>query len=109
MRTLGMVHDREEQMQTMVKSFIELDISTYISVACAAEKHEIESWLGAVDVPVFVTVGTKDWLTPAANIETVFDTLPNATLQVFEGTHFPILEEPARIAETLSRVAQLSH
>ena len=66
------------------------------------------AWLDTIDVPVFVTVGTRDWLTPARNIEGAFEHLPNATLQVFDGTHFPILEEPERIAETLTRIAQIS-
>ena len=107
-RILGLAYDRQDYIQAMAKEFIELDLATYLRVACDADNHVTESWLNAVDVPVFLTVGTKDWLTPAKQIMPAFEALQNATLQVFEGSHFPILEAPERVAETLVRAAEIT-
>ncbi len=104
---IGFVQDGHEHLQKMAQEIIELDLSTYLKVACAADAHATESWLHTVDIPVFMTVGSHDWLTPARQILPAFTKLPNASLHHFDGTHFPLLEEPRRIAEILGRCAEV--
>jgi proline iminopeptidase len=55
-------------------------------------------------VPIFVALGRYDYSVPYALWDGIVDTLPNATLQVFEQSgHQPFFEEPDRFAETLSK------
>jgi pimeloyl-ACP methyl ester carboxylesterase len=108
-RIFGMAYKRQAYIQDMAKEFIELDLATYLRVACNANDHVTETWLNTVDVPVFLTVGTKDWLTPPKQLFPAFNALPNATLHIFDGGHFPILDAPERIAETLARAAEITY
>lgn len=105
---LGFVYDNHDHLQKMVQAFIELDWSTYIAVASNADEHVTEHWLHEIDIPVFLTVGERDWMTPPSQILPAFSQLKTAHLQQFEGSHFPILEEPGRVAEILGRCAELS-
>jgi proline iminopeptidase len=55
-------------------------------------------------IPIFVALGRYDYSVPYVLWDGIADTLPNATLQVFEQSgHQPFFEEPDRFAETLSK------
>jgi len=108
MRALGMVYRRTDQLQCLANDVLRLDLSTYLQVALNADSHRTEDWLHTVRVPVFVTAGLKDWLTPPAQIQRAFSHFPNASLQRFQGSHFPTIEEPQRLAEVLARAATLA-
>ncbi|MBV70896.1 MAG: hypothetical protein CMH52_06050 [Myxococcales bacterium] len=105
---IGFVRGGHKQFQDMAQEILELDLSTYLKVACAADDHATENWLHTIDVPVVMTVGSQDWLTPAKQITPAFAKLQDASLQHFDGTHFPLLEEPKRIAEILGRCAEMN-
>lgn len=50
--------------------------------------------LPGVDVPVLVTVGRGDWITPPGASEEIADLLPNARLEIFEDSgHSPNLDQ----------------
>ncbi len=62
----------------------------------------------AVQVPVYIVAGRWDLTTPTALAERYFAALraPHKEFFLFErSAHFPFLEEPARFAEVLRRVA----
>ena len=41
-----------------------------------------QEWLHTIDVPVFVTAGLKDWLTPPTQIKEAFEVLPKQPQQL---------------------------
>ena len=103
---LGFAYGNHDQRQKMVQAFIELDWSTYIAVASNADEHVTEHWLHEIDIPVFLTVGERDWMTPPSQILPAFSQLKTAHLQQFKGSHFH--PEDDRVAEILGRCAELS-
>ncbi len=54
-------------------------------------------------VPILVAHGRYDYTVPHVLWDGIADTLPDATLQIFEQSgHQPFFEEPDRFAEALS-------
>ncbi|MCP5049453.1 MAG: alpha/beta hydrolase [bacterium] len=59
---------------------------------------------GSLRVPIFIAQGRHDYTVPYVLLDGVVDTLPNATLHVFEKSgHQPFFEEPVLFADTLSK------
>ncbi|RIH87470.1 alpha/beta fold hydrolase [Calidithermus roseus] len=59
--------------------------------------YDITSRLPEIEVPVLVTVGRHDWITPLEASEELAQGLPNSELVVFESSgHSPQLEEQER-------------
>ncbi len=58
----------------------------------------------AADLPLLVVWGRKDAIIPVAHGESLAESVPSTTLEVFEQSgHFPHLTEPDRLAEVLAR------
>ncbi len=58
----------------------------------------------SIRVPVFIAQGRHDYTVPCVLWDGVVDTLPNATLRVFEKSgHQPFFEEPVLFADVLSK------
>jgi proline iminopeptidase len=58
---------------------------------------------GSLRVPIFVAHGRYDYTVPYGLWDGIADSLPNATLQIFDHSgHQPFFEEPDRFAEALS-------
>ncbi|MFV0453329.1 MAG: alpha/beta fold hydrolase [Propioniciclava sp.] len=56
--------------------------------------YDLRPLLPGVSVPVLVTVGRVDWITPVSCSETITDLIPDARLVVFEHSgHSPQIEE----------------
>jgi pimeloyl-ACP methyl ester carboxylesterase len=61
----------------------------------------------AADLPLLVVWGRKDAIIPIAHGESLAESVPSTTLEVFEQSgHFPHLTEPGRLAEVLTRWVQ---
>ncbi len=55
-------------------------------------------------VPIFIALGRHDYVFPHYLWDDVVDTLPNATLRIFEKSgHQPFFEEPAAFADAVSQ------
>ena len=74
------------------------------AVEAGSYRHEAHNWcfqhnwagydlkdrLGSLSVPVLVTVGRHDWVTPVSSSETIASLVPNAELVIFENSgHSP--------------------
>ena len=60
----------------------------------------------AADLPLLVVWGRKDAIIPVSHGESLAESVPGTTLEVFEQSgHFPHLTEPQRLAEVLQRWA----
>jgi proline iminopeptidase len=56
--------------------------------------YDLKPQLPAISVPVLVTVGRTDWVTPVSAAQTIADLVPDARLVVFEKSgHSPQVEE----------------
>ena len=64
--------------------------------------YDLKDRLPTVEVPVLVTVGRHDWVTPVASSETIASLVPHAELVVFEQSgHSPQTEERAHFQEVV--------
>ena len=64
--------------------------------------YDLVPRLGEIQVPVLVTVGRHDWITPLEASEELAAHLPNSELVIFEHSgHSPQAEEPERFLETV--------
>ena len=60
-------------------------------------EFDVRGRLAGVTVPVLVVTGSEDRITRPEESEEIAAALPNATLEIVEGTgHFPFIEEPDR-------------
>jgi proline iminopeptidase len=110
----GEIYD-DEDLKARWAEIIPLYDFEYDPVASAARveagiyRHEAHNWcfqhnwaaydvkdqLPAVTVPVLVTVGRLDWVTPVNSAETIARLVPNAELVIFEKSgHSPQFDEP---------------
>jgi proline iminopeptidase len=56
--------------------------------------YDVKPQLPGVTVPILVTVGRRDWVTPVSSSETIARLAPNAELVIFEKSgHSPQFEE----------------
>ena len=57
--------------------------------------HDVVDALPTIDVPTLVCAGRFDALAPLANSEVLADRIPGARLEVFDGGHLFLLQDPA--------------
>jgi pimeloyl-ACP methyl ester carboxylesterase len=107
-RALRFVKRTDEHFLGLAMGVLGLDLSQYLRVALRATEHRTEEWLSEIEVPVVITAGKGDVLTPPKEIKRAFERIPNATYHELDGGHFPTVEEPDLIAELMYRTAQLS-
>ena len=64
--------------------------------------YDLKDRLGTIKVPVLVTVGRHDWVTPVSCSETIAELIPSSELVIFEQSgHSPHKEERERFQEVL--------
>ncbi len=107
-RALRFVERTDEHFLGLATGVLSLDLSQYLRIALQATNHQTEDWLETIDVPVFITAGRKDVLTPPVEIRRAFERIPNCTYHEFDGGHFPMTEEPELVAELMFRTTLLS-
>ena len=86
------------------------------AVEAGSYRHEAHNWcfqhnwpaydlkdrLGTISVPVLVTVGRYDWITPVSSSETIAALVPDAELVIFEESgHSPQSEEREKFQQVL--------
>lgn len=65
--------------------------------------YDVSGRLGEIKIPVLVTVGRHDWITPLEASEEIANGIPNAELAIFENSgHGPQNEERALWLETVT-------
>ena len=68
------------------------------------DRPDATTWLGSVDVPALILVGSEDTLTPPAVAQSLAELIPNTTLNVIESAgHLSNMEHP----EQFNRAVQL--
>lgn len=60
----------------------------------ARRHHDVYDRLPQAAMPTLVCAGLRDGIAPLANSEAIASQLPNATLEVFEGGHLFLLQDP---------------
>lgn len=64
--------------------------------------YDIRDRLHEITVPVLITVGRHDWITPVEASEELHSLLPNSELVIFENSgHSPQIEENEKWSETV--------
>jgi 3-oxoadipate enol-lactonase len=61
----------------------------------ARSRHDTYDRLPLVTAPTFVAAGRYDGIAPLSNSEVLAERIPDARLQVFEGGHLFLLQDPA--------------
>lgn len=70
-------------------------------LACGG--YDATEWLESIRVPVLVTCGTQDKLTPPRYSSMLAESIPGAALQTVDGAgHLVMLEQPLRVQKILS-------
>lgn len=89
----------EEAMEGYLHHFGEVDPMIALKIAKGMHQFDAEPWLGEVDVPTQVIVGTEDRFSPPELGRHIVDAVPEAELVTIEGgTHGAIIEFPDQIA-----------
>ena len=101
---LGLIETTHAGFGALVKAFTQLDMEIYLGVALNSDGHSTDHWLHTITVPTLVTLGRSDVITPSVSAEPLFEVIPNVKLVNFEGSHFPMFEEPGRLTVLLRRL-----
>ena len=73
----------------------------------ARRHHDVTADLGLISAPTLVCAGSYDEIAPVANSEAIVAGIPQARLEVFEGGHLfmlqdPMLQDPRSLSVTLA-------
>jgi pimeloyl-ACP methyl ester carboxylesterase len=91
--TLAQKPELEDTLLDMMASASPQAIAAALSAM--AERHDSTPHLSAIDVPVLVTGGTQDAITPPDEIEAWSRLIPDAKVQFIESAgHVPNMEQP---------------
>lgn len=100
----GNVTGRPEAILPAVQSILDLDFGRYMRMVRLAADHATSPWLGEIDIPVLVTGGARDPLTPAHLARELVARLPRGTYHEFPaGTHYTVMEFPGELAALIRR------
>jgi len=61
----------------------------------ARKKHDTYNQLPDLRMPVFICGGRYDGIAPVANLEAIHKQIPQSRLELFEGGHLFLLQDPA--------------
>jgi 3-oxoadipate enol-lactonase len=81
------------------------NVDPLVALAIASGMHDFDAgpWLGEVDVPTLVVVGTRDTFTPPEVGEVMLERIPDAELvEVRGGTHGALIEYPGEIHDAFA-------
>ena len=98
---MGLIDTTHAGFGALVKAFTLLDFDMYLGVALSSDAHSTDHWLHTVEVPSLVTLGLRDVITPPDSAEPLFRVMPSVQIEIFEGSHFPMFEEPGRLTVLL--------
>ncbi len=105
-KRLGVVADTldEAVFRDLVREYVLLDFTTYNKILYALGRHDCESVLAGLDVPVLVIAGGRDPMTPHWLSKRMVELLPDAELAEFpKGTHYVPVEFPREVNARLER------
>ena len=105
---LGLIDTPHSGFGDLVAQFTTLNLKRYLSVALAADAQVTQHWLHTIHVPTLVTLGRNDRITPILQSLPLFKTIPNARIEIFEGSHFPMFEAPATLTKQLLTLVERS-
>lgn len=98
----AMNFDQDQARQRIDSIFYHYETHNYAFKYNLA-KFDLTNRLQEISVPVLVTGGRHDWITPAIYSEEIAKKIPNSTLVIFEENgHSLIREEPERYMEVLT-------
>ena len=103
---LGLIHTTHAGFGDLVEAFTLLDLEIYLGVALQSDAHSTDHWLHTINVPTLVTLGLSDVITPSASAAPLFSVIPTATVEIFDGSHFPMFEAPGRLTVLLRQLLQ---
>lgn len=102
----GNVTGRPQALLPAIQSILDLDFARYMKMVRLAADHATGHWLSEIDIPVLVTGGARDPLTPAHLARTLVSQLAQPTYHEFAaGTHYALLEFPAELAAVIRQFA----
>lgn len=86
----------------MVRGMAENDVKTLLRIYEEVVGESLYERAVAVQSPTLLVVGERDQFTPLRMVERMQRSMPNATLEIYEGaTHFLPFEQPKRLAEDI--------
>jgi proline-specific peptidase len=93
------VWDEEKAKQRLDSIFFHYETHNY-AFRVNQPAYDLTEQLKNIQVPVLVTVGRHDWITPVVASEDIHREVPNSTLVIFENSgHSPHLEENEKYLE----------
>lgn len=89
----------DELKQKALVQLMQTDAKVIHGDYLACSRFDVRGRLAAVNLPALIIGGTVDKMTPAAWLEELSQSLPNARLHLIEGGgHMMMLEQPAKVA-----------
>jgi proline iminopeptidase len=99
-RMLAPLYDHDEdpaKVEARLASAVYHAATHNAAFAECLPRYDIRDALASLRMPVLVTVGRHDWITPVAAAEEIVGPIPGARLEIFENSgHSPQFEEPER-------------
>lgn len=93
------VWDEEKAKQRLDSIFFHYETHNY-AFSVNQPAYDLTEQLKNIQVPVLITVGRHDWITPVIASEDIHRKVPNSTLVIFENSgHSPHLEENEKYLE----------
>ncbi len=97
----------DDGMDLYFDHFPEVDPLIALRICRGMHEFDADGWLGEIDVPVQIFIGTKDTFTPPSLGPVMHEAIPTAELHVIEGgTHAAIIEVPV---EVHAAIADFTH
>lgn len=99
---VGVTDGRPALFPKAAQSMMTLDMGVFMGMVLLADGHSRRADWGRLSLPVLVTAGSRDALTPPAVCRRIAEAIPAAQFVEFDGsTHYVLLERPAAVAETI--------
>ena len=104
LRGLGLIAVSDRHFADVVQQFSGLDLTTYLPMILALNRHSARDLLPRVRVPTLVITGGADLMTPLEVSRELASAVPGAELAVVpRGTHYTTLEFPDEVHGRLER------
>jgi pimeloyl-ACP methyl ester carboxylesterase len=88
----------------VIRQFSRLDFERYFKMMLRLNEHTAEPYLSQIAVPVLITAGSRDIMTPVESAELMARRIRDAELLVVpNGTHYTLLEYPDIVNLALER------
>ena len=102
-KSIGLVQHATPDFDQAVSTFLtQIDYRILTRMVHRATQHDVSALFNELRLPVLITAGDKDVITPPAAMQRLAQRIPTANMQLFpNSSHYVIAEQPQQLADTL--------